>query len=327
MKKALLLFTILITSAITYAQPPYSGTIFIDPDIITPSDSSAIQSTTYTGQETVTMYDRRVPGWVNVNAYLFDVVWNDGLTSVAQVNAEFGNVESARVEAEKYGFLIGQLPHCLREDVDEIWIHKGVEPFGGGNKSILIHTGQSINYENDGIIEETLVHEACHTSLDASHASSKGWINAQNLDEEFISTYAKDNPTREDIAESFLPWLAVRYRQSNISESDYNSIVQTIPNRLAYFDNINFDLYPFYQPLSAEEHGNQAFEIYPNPATDIIIVNCAEIEKEDIKIYDFLGLDVTYLTSFTNSELNVSKLTTGYYILQIKRIANKMYKQ
>lgn len=327
MRKALLLLTILITSPIAYAQPPYSGTIFIDPGIITPSDSSAIQSTTYTGQEIVTMYDRRVPGWVNVNAYLFDVVWNDGLTSVAQVNSEFGNIASATTEAEKYGFLIGQLPHILREDVDEIWIHKGVEPFGGGNNSILIHTGQSINYENDGIIEETLVHEACHTSLDGSYASSKGWINAQNLDGEFISTYAEDNPTTEDVAESFLPWLAVRYRQSNISASDYNTIVQTIPNRLAYFDSLNFDLYPFYQPLSTEEHSNQTFEIYPNPAIDIIIVNDTEIEKDDIKVYNLLGLDVTYLTSFTNSELNVSKLTTGYYILLIKTFANKMFKR
>ena len=234
MKQGLLLILIMITTNTIDAQPPYWGTIFIDPDIITSSDPSAIQSTTYIGQGFVTMYDRRVSNWLTVNAYLFDVIWDDGLTSVAQINPEFGSLGLATIEAEKYAFLIGQLPHCLRVDVNEIWIHQGVELFGGGNNSILIHTGQSLNYENDGIIEETLVHEASHTSLDANHEASSGWINAQNLDNDFISTYAQDNPTREDISESYLTWLAVRFRQANISVLNYNLITQTIPNRLTF---------------------------------------------------------------------------------------------
>jgi hypothetical protein len=228
-----------------YAQtPPYSGTIFIDPDIITSSDPTATPSITYTGQGSVLMFDRRVNNWVYVNAYLFNVVWSDGITSIAQINPEFATVAAATTEAQKYASLIGQLPACLRQDVDKIWIHKGIQPFGGGNNSILIHTGQSTLYENDGILEETLVHEASHTSLDAVHAIATGWQNAQTADNNFISTYARDNPTREDIAESFLTWFAVRYRQSRISVDNYNLITQTIPNRLNYFDGINFNLSP-----------------------------------------------------------------------------------
>jgi len=48
----------------------------------------------------------------------------------------------------------------------------GVQPFGGGNNSIPIHTGQTEIYEGDGILEETLVHGSSHTSLDASHAAA-----------------------------------------------------------------------------------------------------------------------------------------------------------
>lgn len=328
MKRALLLCIMMITSTIIYAQPPYWGTIFIAPDIITFADPSAIQSTTYTGQGMVTMYDRRVPGWVTVNAYLFDVVWDDGLTSIAQINPEFGDVAVATIEAEKYAFLIGQLPNCLREDVNEIWIHQGVELFGGGNNSILIHTGQSINYENDGIIEETLVHEASHTSLDADHAASSGWINAQNQDDEFISTYAQDNPTTEDVAESYLTWLAVRYRQDNISVQDYNNITQTIPNRLNYFDSINFNLYPFEDnTTSFNTIETQNFKIYPNPVSDIIHIIGNDLSKDDIKIYNLLGQDFTNLTSYGNGKLNVSELPKGYYVLRIKTFANKVYKQ
>ena len=245
------LFFLTIFSALSFTKiqaqtPPYSGTIFIDPDIIISSDPSAIQSTTYTGRGQRTVYDRRVNNWISVNGFLFNVIWNDGITSEAIVNPEFGTLDSARIEAERYARIIGQLPNCLRTDVDQIWIHKGKQPFGGGNNSILIHTGQSADYEASGILEETLVHEAAHTSLDLAHSASAGWKTAQTKDVNFISTYAKDNPTREDIAESFLPWLMVKYKAAKIPITDFNKINQAIPNRLAYFDNQSFNLYPFF---------------------------------------------------------------------------------
>jgi len=93
-----------------------------------------------------------------------------GLTTEIQVNPEFGNSEVALAEAEKYAEVIGRLPTALRNDVETVWIHKGTEPFGGGNNNLLIHIGQAEIYMNDGILEETFVHEASNTSLDASHA-------------------------------------------------------------------------------------------------------------------------------------------------------------
>jgi putative aminopeptidase FrvX len=115
-------FTLPLAVMLPLSSPaqPYSGTIFIDPDIITDSDPSTLTSVTYTGQGVVTVYDRRPPGWVTINAYLFDVTWNDGLTSVAMVNPEFGSEAAAAVEAETYAHAIGKLPTCLREDVNEI---------------------------------------------------------------------------------------------------------------------------------------------------------------------------------------------------------------
>lgn len=310
-----------------YAQPPYSGTIFIDPNIITSSDPSSFVSSTYTGQGQVTMYDRRVADWVTVNAYLFDVVWDDGLTTIAQVNPEFESVASAAFEAEKYAYLIGQLPNCLRTDINELWIHKGVELFGGGNNSILIHTGQSTLYENDGIIEETLVHEASHTSLDATHANHPDWIQAQNLDANFISTYAQDNPTTEDIAESYLTWLAVRYRAEAISTTDYNNIIQAIPNRLAYFDAIVCDLYPFDQALSVLENQEHTFKIFPNPSFEVIYIRgSVDIQAGDIKIFNILGQDLTNLITYSDQTIQVSKLPKGYYFLKIKDVTKRILK-
>ena len=123
-------------------------------------------------------------------------------------------------------------------------MHKGVQPFGGGNNNLLIHVGQGDIYIADGILEETFVHEAAHTSLDAAHAASAGWLSAQVKDVNFISSYARDNPAREDVAESVLSWLAVRYRASRIDPAQIAKIQQAIPNRLAYFDALNLVVLP-----------------------------------------------------------------------------------
>jgi hypothetical protein len=194
------------------------------------------------------MFDRRVNDWITVEAYLFDATFDDGLAAEIQVNPEFGSSAAAGVEALKYGGVIGRLPTALRVDLQTVWIHQGTQLFGGGNNNLLIHIGQAAIYEASGILEETFVHESSHTSLDAAHATSLPWILAQTADGEFISTYARDNPTREDVAESFLPWLAARYRSDRIPQSLYDTFVQTIPNRFAYFDDQSFDMYPIVGP-------------------------------------------------------------------------------
>lgn len=216
----------------------------MDPDIITASDPTTFQALSPKGQGNRTMFDRRANAFVQFQAYLFDATFSDGLSAEIQVNPEFGSSEAARVEAEKYAIVIGRIPKALRIDVLTVWIHKGMEPFGGGNNNLLIHVGQGDDYIADGILEETFVHEAAHTSLDAAHAASAGWLSAQAKDVNFISTYARDYPTREDVAESVLPWLAVRYRASRISPAQISKIQRAIPNRLAYFDSLSLVVLP-----------------------------------------------------------------------------------
>jgi hypothetical protein len=223
------------------AEPPFSGTIFIDPDIITDKDPSTYLSQSFGGQAERTMYDRR-EGFITNTAFLFNADYSDGLTIEIQVNSEFGTQEAAGVQSEKYAPFIGQLPKALRRDVETVWIHKGTEPFGGGNNNLLIHVGQGEQYIENGILEETLVHEAAHTSLDSYYADSAGWKAAQEADGIFISTYARDYPEREDIAESFLPYLAIRYKSDRISSELYTTITETIPNRIEYFDGLDLDL-------------------------------------------------------------------------------------
>lgn len=235
------------TYSILAQAPPYAGTIFINPDIIIPNDPSALKSTVYTGQGERKVYDRRVKNWIKIQAYLFQVLWDDGLEAEIIVNPEFRTVAAATAEAEKYAYIVGQLPYCLRVEVKKIAIHKGKQLFGGGVDGLLVHTEQAVEYEAQGILEETLAHEATHASLQA-HNALADWTAAQQEDQAFISDYAKERPEIEDVAESFLMWLAVRYKKDILSAEDLGKITQTIPNRLHYFDKQAFELHPLKTP-------------------------------------------------------------------------------
>jgi hypothetical protein len=273
-----LMCLIALASQSAHAAPPFSGTIFIDPDIITASDPTTFTNMTYAGQGMRTMFDRRVNAFITLNAYLFNARFDDGLTAEIQVNPEFGNTNAAGIEANKYAIVIGRLPTISRSRVQTVWIHQGVQPFGGGNNNLLIHIGQADLYAADGILEETLVHESGHTSLDPLHASAPGWLAAQTADPEFISTYARDNPAREDIAESYLPWLAVRHRPHRISTTLSNTIAVTIPNRLAYFDSQNFAMYPIspspprLQNVVRLANGGARFDFTSSPGASFTVL-------------------------------------------------------
>ncbi len=246
MRKIIYFFVLFyIINGCTKPKEPFEGTIFINPNIITEKDSTSFNYLYYLGQDLRNMFDRRVDNWIEVNAYLFSALYNDSLRIEIQVNPEFYNLDIAQLNAEKYAIVIGRLTTELRRDVKTVWIHKGMELFGGGNNNLLIHTDYSEQiYEVEGILEETLVHEASHTSLDSKHANNTDWKKAQNRDNIFISKYAKKHPQREDIAESYLAYLAIRYRSDRIPKSLKDIIENTIPNRIDYFDRQNFNMYP-----------------------------------------------------------------------------------
>ena len=133
----------------------------------------------------------------------------------------------------------------LREDLQTVWIHDGVNAFGGGNNNILVHTGQGEDYLNNGIMDETLMHEACHTSLDSRVYNTDGWDAAVAQDGIYISDYARDNPQREDVAETFLVWFATRYSQDTFTQSELDDWESQLGGRFAYFDDLCLEMNPY----------------------------------------------------------------------------------
>lgn len=224
--------------------PPALGpTTFIDPDIITADDPTSLAGVDEAGIGERVMFDRREDAFVAYEAHLFDATFDDGLSAEIQVNPEF-DATDALAAAEHYGAAIGRLPTALRAGVATVSIHRGVEAFGGGNDNILIHTGQAEAYEADGILEEALIHEATHTSMDAAHATAAGWVAAQEEDGRFISQPAMDNPETEDLAESLVPYIAVQYRSDRITDFLEAVIRDAISARIAYLDAQGFDMHP-----------------------------------------------------------------------------------
>ncbi len=154
------------------------------------------------------MFDRRTGTFDTVNPFLFEADFADGLKIEVQVNSEFETPDSAETAALIYLYAVGQLPTELRQEVDTIWLHKGDEDFGGGNNNLLIHHERGLTYIDQEVLEEVFLHEASHTSLDPHHYGEE-WEKARSADSNnYISIYAKDNPDREDIAETFPMYYA-----------------------------------------------------------------------------------------------------------------------
>ena len=239
---------VLAVVSVCVSAQPYSGTIFDFPDSFKDTDSTALIGVEYGGRLQKSVYDRRV-GNTTINAYAFTARFGDGSPAwTIMVNPEFSQSE-AKALAEKYARNIGQMPICIRSGITGAVIHDGVNPWGGGNP-LTIHHGQGLSYERSGIVTETMVHEATHAAFDRIYYDAE-WKDAAKADGQFISTYARDNPGSEDHSETFLCWLAVRYKKDRISPADYAKITAAVPNRLKWYDEMDFKLSPMVHGVTA----------------------------------------------------------------------------
>ena len=218
--------------------PPFAVTSD-SPRVIESSDPTRLGSITYAGRGERSVWDYRPETWITINAYLFDVRYA-GQVVEFRVNPEFGSREAAQAEVEKFAHALGQVPAVLMPGIKDVAVHAGWARWSGGGGSITVHTVWESRY-----IEEAFVHEGTHVTLDPAHRDSSRWRAAQEADGVFISNYARDNPDREDVAESFLAWFAVRYQSERLSAAKRVMILRTIPNRLLYFDGQGFDMSPY----------------------------------------------------------------------------------
>lgn len=224
-------------------DPPFGGTAFIDADVIGDDDASSFAGLTYKGQEQRTIFDRRASGDVTVDAYVFVAQLGATKQLDVQVNPELGR-ERAEQAALTYATALGRLPAFLLRDLPALSIHGGKQKFAGGPRGIVLHTEQAEDHMRKGVVEETFLHEASHAVFDRHHAKTARWQEAQEADGTFISRYASDNPGTEDVAESLVPYLAVRHRADRLEAGVREQIEAAIPARIRYFDCVGLAMTP-----------------------------------------------------------------------------------
>ena len=212
--------------------------MWIDPDVIGPTDSTALDDHRHEGShDRSLMWARNPDRWKNVDTHVYRAVYGPHEADV-QVNPDFTEPR-ARELAQRYARMVGQLPAVLREAVDEIEINPGDYSASGFHRgwacSIYLYVDRMEAEWNVPFAEEIILHEAAHC-LEDEHRNTAGWKAAQRTDPEFISDFAARHPHREDFAETFSPWMAVRYTPDRLDDADRALIGDAIPNRLAYLD-------------------------------------------------------------------------------------------
>ncbi len=224
---------------------PFRSTPWNWPSIIGP-DSTLLRSVTYTGRGMRSLPDRRRRNPVRVNAFLFDAHIAEQIVEF-RINPEFGEAERARREVDKFAPALGRLPAAFLSKLGSMVVHRGEWAPSASGENIVIHMNNpsTWNATRMGLLEEIFLHEGAHVSLDPDHARADGWRAAQAADGVFISDYARNNPVREDIAESAIMYFAVRYRPESLTRSERWIILTSIPNRLAYFEEQGLDMSPY----------------------------------------------------------------------------------
>jgi len=236
---------------IEITDPPFGGTMWDLPDLITSYDYTIYSTSSYQGIETRLFYDKSIPDFINYPAHVYKVNFGDDLSIDFEIYTEFTQEEAGNIE-QKYAPLIGQLGKDLRRNIKSFEFLKGEEVASAQRSddlnyaNITFHTDWLINIVEtrpDGDkTEELLIHESAHLSIDPYVYGQQGWTDAVNLDGNFLSTYAKDNPDSEDVAETFQAYIAVKYFPDRISNSLRDTILSVCLNRFKYFDSLNLDL-------------------------------------------------------------------------------------
>ena len=227
----------------------FGGDLWTDCDLLTKEDPTTFKSIEFVKEKKIKWYDHRRDRSgrkkVSFKVFIFKANFEKGNKIRIQVNAEFKNKDKAEKQALKYAKMVGQLPYFLRtKNLKTITIHKGNKNWSANNNDIMVYA--KFRDEN-ACYEEVMMHEGGHISLDwklGGSVKASKWNKAAKADGKFISLYAKEYPKTEDVAETINWWIAVRCKKDRISETNYNKILKSIPNRIKYLDEQKYDMYP-----------------------------------------------------------------------------------
>ena len=87
-------------------------------------------------------------------------------------------------------------------------------------------------------LEETVFHESVHASLDSTYLRSQAWLDAQRSDGTFVTQYAKNNPDKEDMAESAIFAYTMLKHPGRLSRDIEDWVRIYMLNRYMFFETV-----------------------------------------------------------------------------------------
>jgi len=113
-------------------------------------------------------------------------------------------------------------------------------------KEFHINESRCQNMSKNSQCTATMIHELAHVIQQLTRVISPSKCEqARKLDnKKYCSKYAKKN-SNEDFAVSMVCWIGVRYKSDEVRKRKITNMNEFIPNRLKFFDEMNFNMYPY----------------------------------------------------------------------------------
>gem|GEM_PF-965702 len=256
------------------------GMVFLEPSIIVPGDPSSLRDVRYRGTSSRSSYNSNAGEYRDYRGYDFTVSFDDGDELTISVDTNVGSQDAGRRAADVIANPLGQIPAVLRREIEyvTVWDGSGRESATPSWGAITTYDDTNRQKVNNGFMEELFLHEVAHVSLDRWYYSDRDYQNAVGRDRDYISSYAQDNPSSEDIAETFGAYVAVRFKPDRISESLNNTISRAVRYRFEFLDDQNLDFYPITRGSPTPYNDTTTSEL-TSPSENAVISSSSQTFK------------------------------------------------
>ena len=240
----------------------YEALHWLPSSFITQEDPTTFKKLIFKKEKNITTSNSERYGDLKKNktklfrGFIFEAEYEDNITVEIFVEYEKDkkDFEKAEKEALIFSRMFGQMPHFLKIYTDRIYVHKtdkganlwwvmyNKREFHLKSTPCRKYFNQKVRYSRCAVI---MAHELSHILQQLTGVISPSkWGTARKLDKKkYCSKYAKTN-SKEDFAESVICWIASRHKSNRITQFDVKKINYFIPNRLKFFDEMNFNMYP-----------------------------------------------------------------------------------
>jgi len=225
---------------------PSSDPLFVnsivstDIDFITATDNDMLENVSFVGLEDKEMPSSLTEELFDQDTYVFNTTYTDGTSVEIWAHSSFGSEAAAQEYVNKLAPRLGKLPNVMRAPLDHVVLHNGdagAYAESLGHFFMIYSENMDVRISNNDL-EETVFHESVHASLDEDHLLSIDWLQAQVVDQNFITEYAQNFPDKEDMAESALFVYTMMTHPGRLSSDIEEWVTTHIPFKKAYIEGI-----------------------------------------------------------------------------------------